>query len=204
MDWSCKKLPRVARSSLSAEAQAATIAEGELTILRLANEELTKGGVDLQNFDHALQAGVPDTMITDCKALYDAECKVETAGLGVADRRCSIEILGLRQNIRNSGTTVRWVHSHAQLADGLTKSSLHAYRLLLSFLCKQKQRWRLLWDEQFLSARKRAVIGKDIFDPVNWDDRQIADEVINHRRALRQRAAEIRSQQNNSEEQACT
>ena len=43
------------------------------------------------------------------------------------------------------------------------------------------------------------MIGKDIFDPVNWDDRQIADEVINHRRALRQRAAEIRSQQNNSE-----
>ena len=39
-------------------------------------------------------------------------------------------------------------------ADGLTKSSVHAYRLLMFFMVKQKR--KLIWDEQFLSARKRA------------------------------------------------
>ena len=93
LDWSCKKLPRVARSSLSAEAQAATIAVGELALLRLAHEELLAAKVELDNVNATFQKGVSATMITDCEAIFDAECNSETAGLGATDRRCSTEIL---------------------------------------------------------------------------------------------------------------
>jgi hypothetical protein len=61
------------------------------------------------------------------------------------------------------------------IADGLTKASLQALLVLQSFL--QKQRWRLVFDEKFLSARKRAAAGKDIFDEVDEDDIQEARRV---------------------------
>ncbi len=66
--------------------------------MRLAHGEISGRHIDLENVDDTLESGINATMITDCRALFDAGCKSETAGLGVADRRCSIEILGLRQH----------------------------------------------------------------------------------------------------------
>ena len=47
--------------------------------------------MEFDDVNLVLKQGTRATVITDCKALFDAECKSETAGLGVADRRCSIE-----------------------------------------------------------------------------------------------------------------
>ena len=87
LDWSCKTLPRVAKSSVAAEVQAATIAEGELAILRLAHQEMLGAKREFDDIDTILKQGIRATMITDCKALFDAECKSETARLGMANRR---------------------------------------------------------------------------------------------------------------------
>ena len=193
LDWSCRKLPRVARSSLAAEAQAASIAEGELFFLRLAFAELNGTVIDLDRANEIVQNGTPATMITDCKALYDAELKSETAGLGVADRRCSIEILGLKQSVMATGTRIRWVHSHAQIADGLTKASLQALQLLTKFM--HTQRWRLVFDAKYMSARKRAAINKDIFDEIEDGDPEQAKDTIAARRQLRERVESIRKMQ---------
>ena len=84
------------------------------------------------------------------------------------ERRRGIEALSLRQLLRSCGTRLRWVHSHAMLADGLTKNSTLAHQLLRSFLIRGE--WCLRYDERFLSARKRAAAGMDIFDPVEESD----------------------------------
>ena len=107
-------------------------------------------------------------MITDCKAMFDALNKAESAGLGVTDRRAAIEMLGLRNDLRRSKARLKWVHSHAMIADGLTKASQQAYHVIMNFL--RGQRWRLVDDPRFVSARKRAAMGKNIFDDVDPGD----------------------------------
>ena len=75
---------------------------------------------------------VPGTLITDCKAFYDGVVMSVSAGLGLDERRTAIEALALRQAFEAGGTVVRWVHSHAQLADGLTKASQQALNVIMS------------------------------------------------------------------------
>lgn len=87
---------------------------------------------------------------------------------GLEDRLSGIEALGLRQLISSFGSRLRWVHSHAMLADGLTKNTPFAHELLCSFLVKGE--WCLRFDERFLSARKRSAAGMDIFHPVEEPD----------------------------------
>ena len=179
VDWASRKLPRVCRSSLACEAQSATLADGETMIMRLLLKELLSGRVDLQNPEAEVHQ-VPATMITDCKGLFDGIEKIESAGLGSSDRRVSIELLALRQSFRAPQTKLRWVHSHAQVADGLTNASYQALNVLRSFMVHQ--RWKIIHDEHFLSARKSQAAGKDIFDGVNDDDRGKADAEIDVRR----------------------
>ena len=48
------------------------------------------------------------------------------------------------------------------LADGQAKSDRPCYMMLRSFLRKPK--WELIFDERFLSAKRRAILGKNIFE----------------------------------------
>ena len=73
---------------------------------------------------------VPAVLITDCKAFYDGVVKSQSAGLGLEERRTAIEALALRQALEAGQTVVRWVHSHAQIADGMTKASWQAFSVL--------------------------------------------------------------------------
>ena len=95
--------------------------------------------------------------MTDCKAFYDGVVKSESAGLGLDERRTAIEALALRRALEEGDTLVRWVHSHAQLADGMTKASLQAFYVLHSFL--KRQRWKIVHDERFLPARQKRLSG---------------------------------------------
>ena len=94
----------------------------------------------------------------------------ESAGLGLRDKRTSIECLGIRQQKEQTALQIRWVHSDAMLADGLTKD--RAAKVLLEFF-RSGQRWRLVDDPLHRSARKRKTEGIDKLDhgtPVPDDD----------------------------------
>ncbi|CAK0895852.1 unnamed protein product, partial [Prorocentrum cordatum] len=67
LDWGSRKLKRVASSSLAAEIQEASDAEGEQMMVRLVLYEVFFGTFDLHNRQRALQE-VPATLVTDCKA----------------------------------------------------------------------------------------------------------------------------------------
>ena len=54
------------------------------------------------------------------------------------------------------------------LADGLTKAERGSYLLLRAFLAKGN--WRIVYDERFVSARRRALLGKGPFDEITDRD----------------------------------
>ena len=103
----------------------------------------------------------PGVLVTDGKSGYDAIEKSESAGLGPRDKRTSIECLGIRQQKEQTALQIRWVHSDAMLADGLTRD--RAAKVLLEFFCSG-QRWRLVGDPLHRSARKRKTEGIDKLD----------------------------------------
>ena len=106
--------------------------------------------IDLRQPDRVLQLLPESCAITDCKSLYDALEKNESLGLGLSEKRTSIEVTATRQQMRATGINTRWVNSDRQLADVLTKPtapSASIHRL------QQTGRWKIVWDADFTSAK---------------------------------------------------
>ena len=62
---------------------------------------------------------VESALITDCKSLYDTLLNPSVAG--AEDRLTAFELILTRGLIRRTSSSVRWVPSELQIADGLTK-----------------------------------------------------------------------------------
>jgi hypothetical protein len=158
VQWSCRKLRRVARSSLSAEVQ--SIAEGAdpLWLVRLQWVEMN--GIDCSSGrEDAAVRQVPGILVTDAKSVYDAVTRNETQGLGLSEKQSALELLGVKEQIARDGTDLRWVHSAAQLADGLTKAAArHVIELFL-----RTGTWAVKHDPAFESAEIRQKSRKAVF-----------------------------------------
>ena len=144
-------MSRKCRSSLSAESQAMADSIDILNFIRLFFADcLHPEGIDLRQPDRVLQLLPESCAITDCKSLYDALEKNESLGLGLSEKRTSIEVTATRQQMRATGINTRWVNSDRQLADVLTKPtapSASIHRL------QQTGRWKIVWDADFTSAK---------------------------------------------------
>ena len=162
MSWSSTKLKRVCRSSLAAETQALSEAEQELMYLRAEWRELLGDDVDLRHPEEAVKK-VRGVLVTDAKALYDALMKgeLQTSACNFKEKYTGLEVLGLIENLQRQGTTLRWVNSAAQLADGMTKVS--AQDRVRQFL-EKGQIWNLAYDKEFISAKKRITAGRPLHD----------------------------------------
>ena len=152
-------MPRVARSSLSAEIQGASEGQEESEFVRLVMADVLFGPVDLSQATDAI-ASIPATLVLDCKALWDSIARSESSALGMKDKRVAIEALALRRGLTATKTALSWVHSLAQLADSLTKDTEVGRGILLK--CLRTGWWRLVYDSRFMSARKRASQGLDV------------------------------------------
>jgi hypothetical protein len=156
ISWSSTKSQRVCRSSLAAEIQAIADGQDEQDYCRLVWLEIETGRVDLSNYVSEIRK-VPGALVCDCKSFYDAINARESSGLGMKDKRSAIETLAIRNSCRETETPVLWVHSDAQLADGLTKGKV-SFRLE-EFFGAHEQVWRIVFDTEILSARRRKVLG---------------------------------------------
>ena len=165
---SSRKLPRVARSSLSAEVQMGTIANEEQEYVRLAWHEMCTGQrPSHHNIQDALRA-TTGTLVTDCKAMYDSVMRACSAGLGCGgDKRSAIEALAMKQSMTAAQTLLRWVHSEAMAADGLTKTSAPAVQTTMQFYTRRE--WSLVHDPTFTSAKKRKARGHDILETIEYN-----------------------------------
>lgn len=111
--------------------------------------------VDIRSIDSSVNR-IPGTVITDSRNVFDRlETEVIQPGTG-AEKRTTLELLALKGSQMRNGTRYRWVHSEAQLANGLTKEREYHQ---LSLFYQLNQRWRIVADDQRASARRRKAQG---------------------------------------------
>ena len=148
-DWRSFKLPRVARSSLSAEAQAAGQATDALELCSRFWEHLLDPDLSLKELLDA-QSSLQPCLVTDAKALYDSYHR-ESVTTSVTDKRTSLEIRVVKEQLGNIDGSLRWVSSERQFADGLTKC---ARQLLADRL--RYGRIKFVWDPNYTAAKKKS------------------------------------------------
>ena len=153
--WRSFRLPRVARSSLSAEAQALSHCEQELMFARLAWFEMTGGSVDVGK-PHEATKHIPGHLFIDARGVFDALEKADPgmAAFNVKDKYTSLELMRVSENLAAQQTHLNWCDSDHQLADGLTKASKQD--ALKKFLSSGV--WRLRHPGAFMSAKRRRAL----------------------------------------------
>ena len=155
LDWRSWKLPRVARSTLSAESQAASEAADSLMYTSLFWNMIFRALLPLDNIETGHLPNSPK-LIVDAKALYDILVKEEIQAATGADKRTTIEALVCRDKLACCNGKVMWVSSELQYADGLTKDAAAPLlgQRLRSHMTKLKS------DETFQASKKKNVASR--------------------------------------------
>ena len=133
LSWGCKKIQRVVTSTLAAETASLGTTLDHLSWMKLCWAWMRDPKVSwkppaeaLRNLpesfstatykgDHSIDDSVA---ATDCKSLYDLVTR--TAPPSCSEFRTQLNARMIK-DLLSEGTTLRWVHSGAQLADSLTK-----------------------------------------------------------------------------------
>ena len=171
VSWKSGKLHRVARSSLSAEIQALSEAEQELMFCRALWADF---------LGHELNPRCPEdttskvtaALVIDAKSVYDAFWKGDTASAAYSmkEKYAALELMSVTESMWRQNTSLLWVSSEAQLADGLTKSQAQdALRLFL----QKGQLWNVKFDPDFVAAKKKkkqVPPNEDTFDGEDYSD----------------------------------
>ena len=118
--WHSSKIDRACRSPGAAEAQAAVNGEDCLFFARYQWSELEHGEVDPRDAVRTVRQ-TEGCLVTDSRNVYD-KLREEVLVIKGAEKRTSIELIGLKESQWSTDLRIRWVHSEAQLANGLTKS----------------------------------------------------------------------------------
>ena len=103
---------------------------------------------------------IAGVLISDSKNLYD-RLNQTVLTLKGAEKRIDIETLCLKESMYATSLKIRWVNGDSQLANSLTKEAeLHQ---LFEFFRRNGQ-WRIVYDPELLSGRKRKQIGLGSLD----------------------------------------
>lgn len=151
--WRSGKLPRIARSSLSAEVQSLAEGEQEMMLCRAAWGELLGGDLD-PRMPEKVTSSIQSAVIIDAKSVYDAFYKgdVVSSAYSMKEKYAGLELLAVSENLRKQNTSLLWVSSEAQLADSLTKSA--AQDMMRQFL-QGGQLWVVKYDPGFVAAKRK-------------------------------------------------
>ena len=170
IDWKSWKLKRKVRSSLAAESQAMADTVDTLNFVRLFMAEcIFPQSLDLRRVDEIYTHLPPAHIITDCKSLFDALERSESAGLGLADKRTAIEVTATRDQMRQTNISTKWVNSDRQLADILTKPTVPAHMI---HHLQKTGRWKIVFDETYTSAKKLRKQARDNQLKINTQNAQ--------------------------------
>ena len=144
--WSSKKVPRVVRSTLSAEAAALSTSVDRLLWIRMIWAWLEDPDCEWSSPEEVLQEQNKAAVVTDCRSMFDILTR--TAVPSCSEHRTTIECLLIRERLK-SNCDIRWVSSQAMLADCLTKSmDSSALRE-----CLRTGRYSLFDEDQVLKQR---------------------------------------------------
>ena len=154
ISWHSSHLDRACRSPGAAEGQAAVNGEDSLYFARYQWAEMLHGEVDVRQ-PNATVARVNGYLITDSRNVYD-KLVTEVLVIKGAEKETNIELLSVKEAQQSTGVQVRWVHSEAQLANGLTKSGLSRE---FELFYQMQGKWRIVEDPSMMSARRRKQMG---------------------------------------------
>ncbi|CAL1160364.1 unnamed protein product [Cladocopium goreaui] len=144
----------ICRSPGAAEAAAANNREDLLFFARFQLAEMMGARVNVRDINSVVNQ-INGCLVTDSRNVYD---KLETEVLSVkgAEKRTDLELLSLKSAQIRNAVEIRWVHSEAQLSNGLTKSNEHKQ---LHLFYRVGHKWRIVEDGERASARKRKLLG---------------------------------------------
>ena len=118
LTWSSKKIARVVRSTLSAEAFSMSRGVDKLSWMRLLWGSLVIKNFDWRTPSKSLAGLQKAIIVTDCKSLYDLVTR--TAIPSCEEYRTTLEVLLIRE-LCHENCHFRWIPTSLQLADPLTK-----------------------------------------------------------------------------------
>ena len=147
--WKSYKLPRAVSSTLGGEAQAMATAGGTIEWLNLMLSEVLDGPFVPKDARTMLQKR-PPVLATDCKSLYDHLIS-PSSPTSIDDRRTSIDVVIIRESLKVTGGSIRWLPTNRMLADGLTKDKLDPIDLLRA--CIRKGTYQISPEELVLEQQ---------------------------------------------------
>ena len=120
--WKSYRLKRRTVNTLSSETQA--LVRGLSSVHWYRVLILEARGLHLSAREwHREVAQLPFICVTDSKSLYDTICKCTNPASQCEDKRTSIDISLIKQEIAELNGTIRWIDGRTMLADSLTKES---------------------------------------------------------------------------------
>lgn len=136
--WRSYRLPRAVSSTLGGESQALATASGTAEWLSLLLSEVIDGPFRARDARELLSRRSPIVVLkrtpvlaTDCKSLYD-HLVSPSSPTAIDDRRTSIDIVILRESLKLTNGTIRWLPTNRMIADGFTKDRQEPADLLRS------------------------------------------------------------------------
>ena len=152
LSWQSKKIKRVVRSSLAAEASSMSTCQEHLDWMRTMWEQMTRSEFVLENYEQFLKAR-PSILVTDCKSLYDAIHK-EGAAPASTDKRLAIELAIIKAKAVSGETDLRWIDARYNIADCLTKHASRKSEAVLQKILDEAQ-WMITAEQDMLDRRKQ-------------------------------------------------
>ena len=120
--WKSYRLKRRTVNTLSSETQA--LVRGLSSVHWYRVLILEARGLHLPAREwHREVSQLPFICVTDSKSLYDTICKCTNPASQCEDKRTSIDISLIKQEIAELNGTIRWIDGRTMLADSLTKES---------------------------------------------------------------------------------
>ena len=153
--WNSSKIGRVCSSPGSSEAIAAANAEDLLYFCRFQISEMMGNEVNIRDPNTTVNK-IDGCLVTDSRNVYD-KLKNEVIVAKGAERRTDVTLMRIKEGQSLNKVKVRWVHSEAQLANGLTKAK--ELRQLLLFY-QLGSAWKIVEDPTMSSAKKRKEKGQ--------------------------------------------
>ena len=137
------KIKRKVRSTLTAECAAANECLEASDRLRSHLVELLEGRpLNRREWRQNVRA-VPKSLVTDSRSMFDF---LNKRGSTPSDKRLWLDLEMIRDEMDDEGLKVKWVNTHQQLADALTKGSLDASMYLM--MVARSAKYALTVDER--------------------------------------------------------
>ena len=155
--WKSYRLKRRTVNTLSSETQALVRGMGSIHWFRVLILEAR--GMTLSARDwHREVARLPFICVTDSKSLYDTVRKCTNPASQCEDKRTSIDVALIKQELQDLEGTIRWIDGRTMIADPLTKESKADY---LRYVIRHGY-WSILEEGAALQQKLMERQGHDI------------------------------------------